>query len=122
VRPQPRAGGADRAAAAWAALVAILLLVPVQVPRGFGAGGAVALDELGHFLLFLVLALLLSRAARPRTRHFLLYAAASSFLYGALLEAMQSGMGVRHAELGDLVADGIGSVAGALVPILRPRP
>ncbi|HVR31048.1 MAG TPA: VanZ family protein [Thermoanaerobaculia bacterium] len=119
-----RVAGADRVLAGWAALVAVLLLAPPQLlPAAvLDRGGRFPLDQAGHFLLFLVVAYLAARAARARTRHPLLWAAAASFLYGAVLEAIQGLLGYRDAEVGDLVANGLGSLAGVLLPVLWRRP
>jgi hypothetical protein len=114
-----------RLLAAWTALVAVLLLTPTEVIRsvaGFDDVGALgALDKAGHFVLFLVLAALAVAPARRRTRHPLLLAGIAAFLYGAALEVLQGLSGVRAPELGDLVADGLGSLAGVLAPGLRRR-
>ena len=118
-----RAAVAERILAGWAALVAIVLLAPAHLlPVAVLDTGRLGLDKPAHFVLFLVTALLASRAARPRLRHPLLLAAVASFLYGALLEGVQGLSGFRDAEVGDLVANGLGSAAGVLVAALGRRP
>jgi VanZ family protein len=115
---------ADRLLAGWTALVAVLLLVPTDFIRevaGLDDVDTLGLDKAGHFLIFLVTAALAAGRAEGRTRHPLLVAGVATFLYGAALELLQGLSGVRYPELGDLIADGLGSLAGVFVPALRRR-
>jgi VanZ family protein len=120
-----RAPGADRALAGWTALIAVLMLAPLDrfaLPDLGSASPLAALDKPVHFVLFFVLAVLAARSARGRARWPLATAVAASLLYGALLEAIQGLSGLRSAELGDLVADGLGCSAAALIPARWRRP
>jgi VanZ family protein len=118
----PATNGADlRWLAVWAAAVAFFLLAPPSLLPGFGAASARGLDKVGHFLLFFALAWLALEPARARTPHPLLVAGGASVAYGALLEVLQGLSGWRSAELGDVVADGIGSFSGVIAPWLWRR-
>jgi hypothetical protein len=112
---------ADRLLLGWAAAVALFLLAPPALVPGLEAAGGSGLDKAGHFVLFLVLALLAVAPARSRTRHPRIVAGVASVLYGAALEALQAATGVRSAEVADLVANGLGTGAGILVPALWRR-
>jgi hypothetical protein len=116
-----RSSGADRRLLAWATLVALLLLAPPGLLPGMGAWSGSGRDKAGHFVLFAVLALLAVAPARLRTRHPLAVAVIGSIAYGGVLEALQALTGARTAEVSDLLADGLGSCAGALVPALWRR-
>jgi VanZ family protein len=116
-----RARSADRWLVLWAGLCAILLLAPPSLVPSLGAAGESNLDKLGHLLLFLVLAALAVAPARGRTRHPLTVVVLGGIAYGALLEVLQGALGWRSAELADLAADGVGSLVGVLVPVLRGR-
>ena len=113
-----RPHGADRWFLGWAIGVALVLLAPPALVPGLATATETGLDKAGHFLLFLVLALLAVPPARARTRHPAAAVVVVGVLYGAVLEGLQAATGVRSAELGDLVADGLGSVAGALAMAL----
>jgi VanZ family protein len=83
-------------------------------------------DKLLHALAFAVLsALLVGAFARgaARVARTLAVAALLATVYGATDEWHQLHVPGRDAELGDLVADAVGAVAGALAAgvLLRPR-
>jgi VanZ family protein len=96
-------------------------MAPPSLVPGLEAAAASGYDKAGHFVLFLVLALLAIAPARHRTRHPLVVTAVACVLYGALLEALQALTGIRSAEVADLVANGLGSSAGVLLPALWRR-
>jgi VanZ family protein len=74
-------------------------------------------DKVEHVLAYLVLAFLVfaSQLPGPRLR-LLAVAVGGSVVLGGLIELIQPLTG-RHAELGDLLADLVGSVAGALLAL-----
>lgn len=86
----------------WASLAPELPEHAVAVP-----------DRLGHLLAYLLLAIWFAAVYPGRGKPFL---AGGLILLGAGLEVLQGLGGVRHAELGDLVADTMGTVLGALLP------
>jgi len=65
-------------------------------------------DKSNHMLGFAMLALLAHRAWPGRT----LIVLAGLLAYGGLIEVLQSFTPNRFAEFGDLVADGVGLLAG----------
>jgi VanZ family protein len=111
----------DRLLLGWATAVGLLLMAPPALMPGLEAAGASGLDKAGHFVLFLVLALLAVAPARARTRHPLIVAAVASVLYGVLLEGLQAATGIRTADVADVVANGLGSSVGVLLPALWRR-
>lgn len=111
--------GPAPAALGWTLLVGAILLLPgsetpTEVPwlRALERAGE---DKVVHFALFAVLAALLGRwgrsagFARP-----LLLAVLLATAYGAGTEALQTVVPGRSAEWLDLVADGVGALAGAV--------
>ena len=116
----PHATG-DRWLLAWAAITAILLLLPAPYVPDLGSAGDWGLDKAAHVLLFLVLAALAVAPARARLRYPVAAAALLSFAFGGLLELLQGALGWRSAEVADLLADGVGSTLGALASLLWNR-
>ncbi len=110
---------ADLLALALALVIAILSLLPPDRLPEVGVS-----DKLEHLLAYVLLGLL----ATLRRRHWghIALALLSIVAYGAAIEYLQPYFG-RTMELGDVVADSIGALAGALiarwlplVPALRP--
>ena len=97
---------------AWAGLIAVLLLAPPEVFPFSGRGKVPGLDKIGHIALFFVLGALALRPVRARSRRPVLAVVIGGILYGGLLEVLQGALGWRSAEVLDLVADSVGSVAG----------
>jgi VanZ family protein len=101
--------------AAWCALVFILSSLPLRVDAGVVPGG----DKTAHVGEYAVLGFLLARAlrnTRPALGRAALVAGAALLgaLYGATDEFHQSTVPERTASLGDLAADGIGALLGAV--------
>jgi VanZ family protein len=115
------ARGSDAVLVAWAAAVGLLMMAPASLLPGLEKAGETGLDKVGHFVVFLVLALLAIVPARRRTRRPLIAAALGCIFYGALLEAVQAAIGTRSAEVADVVANGLGSSVGVLLPALWRR-
>lgn len=107
------------AALGWALLVAVALLVPGSAApssrawlRALEQAGA---DKAVHFLLFGVLAALLGRwRSSGGFGAPLLVAVLAATVYGALTEALQAVVPGRSPEWIDLVADGVGALAGVV--------
>ena len=115
---EPRgASSGDRFVLSWAGLIAVLLLAPPELVPFVGRGSVSGLDKVGHVVLFFVLAALAVGPMRARSRRPLLAVVAGSTLYGGLLEVLQGALGWRSAEVLDLVADGVGAVAGVAVAL-----
>lgn len=108
------------------ALVATLVLSVVYLVLGLQPRPPEALGEVPdvaqHALAYAALAAVTAAAVAPLGPG---RATAAGFAYalghGALLEALQSLTPTRRAELGDLVADGVGALAGVLVSWLLRR-
>lgn len=77
-----------------------------------GAGGLNVNDKLAHFLAFAALASPLS-FSKPRRAAAVVVGAV---LFGALIEVIQPHVG-RSAEWADLLADGLGACAGAVLAV-----
>ena len=112
----------DALLVAWATAIGLLMMAPAWLVPGLEAAGESGFDKAGHFVVFLVLALLAIAPARRRARHPLIAAALGCVLYGVLLETLQAAIGTRTAEVADLVANGLGSSVGVLLPALWRRP
>ena len=83
---------------------------------GSGGSSMPLNDKLIHFLAFAVLVLPLGWA-RPT---WLLWVAAVALAYGAAIEVIQPHVG-RSGEWGDLMADGLGILAGVIPGLLKQR-
>jgi VanZ family protein len=101
----------------WAVLIAVSLLAPTDLVPFMGGGRVPGLDKVGHVALFFVLGALAFGPMRGRVRRPAFVVVAGSTLYGGLLEVLQGALGWRSAEALDLVADGIGSLAGVAVAV-----
>lgn len=91
-------------------LMALVVAVLMLSPGAPGPEGLFGFDKLAHLLSFAAIAMPL---AWRYPRHWRAIAL-GVLAYGGLLELVQPMTG-RHAEWGDLLADGIGSVSGAFV-------
>ena len=116
-RESRRTSGSVRLVLWWAGLIAVSLLAPPELLPFAGRGSVAGLDKAGHVFLFFVLGALAVGPVRARSRRPVLTVLAGSLLYGGLLEMLQGALGWRSAELLDLVADGVGSVAGVAVAL-----
>ncbi len=105
-------------AAAWGALVGVLLLMPVgelpATPLWLPPFLDAISDKLVHAALFFAGAIALARSARALSAsHPLAAAAVAAIAYGGLLELLQGSIG-RDASWGDLGADALGASLAAL--------
>lgn len=101
----------------WALVVFTLCVMPgdsvpdtgIRIPH---------FDKVVHFGMFFITSLLLALPlhlyARFRRRHILLLAVVFAFLYGGILEILQSRFFGRSGDFADLVADLVGAFAGCL--------
>jgi VanZ family protein len=98
----------------WALAIVWLSLTPSPPEVDFEAS-----DKIGHFAAYAMLMLwfaFLYRVAKVR----LIYAAAFVGM-GVALEAIQGALGYRSYEVPDMVANGLGVLAGWAVAALAPR-
>lgn len=97
------------ALATWVAALIFLSLLPgVTAPTA-----VLSWDKFNHFAAYFVLTVLSARFLlgwRSAPAHAWLIAACCAFVLGGLLELLQGMMEVgRHAEWGDLLANGVGA-------------
>lgn len=95
--------------AAWMVLTGVGGMLPPLGPRGYQAGGPAY-----HLVGFSVLTVLLSRWLPPA------WAAVAAWLYGLLLEGLQSLVPYRGAEVADLAVNAA-AVALGLVAVAVKR-
>jgi hypothetical protein len=101
----------------WSVIVFVLLAMPgngMFVENWFNG---IHLDKLVHFLLFFILTLLWVQFVQQKTtitKGMLLFIAAIATLYGIAMEFVQIYTG-RDFSTGDMLADGAGAFAGALM-------
>lgn len=97
-------------------LIALAITALTLTPSGASGQGVPGVDKLAHFLAFAVLAMPMAYARRLPLWQIVLAGVA----YGGLIELIQPHVG-RSAEWGDLLADGLGVVSGALVAAMMAR-
>lgn len=99
----------------WSLLTALALLAPlgaIETPSSLPDWASAAV----HFILFFGMVWLLGRhLCGMRVSHPLFWAVLASFVYGALLETAQLWIPGRSFEVGDLLLNGAGCLAGAAV-------
>lgn len=95
----------------WACACAVLMLslLPPSAPLP-----TTGWDKSNHVLAFAALAFLAENAWLRRTRVVL----PSLLVYGLFIEVLQSFTSHRHAEWGDLWADGLGLLMGEVLALL----
>lgn len=103
-------GGWWIATAAYAALLFVVSVIPVEPKAGVPYLDKVA--HLGEYLLFAWLLAQAVRAARRRDRVVSLWAWIVATSYGGLLEGVQAMLPWRSAELADAVANAVGAALG----------
>jgi VanZ family protein len=103
----------DKLGLLWAGIIGTLSLTP-----GTSLPEVPISDKLEHFLAYALLGLLLS------LRRHSIYALAATLLasiaYGSLIELIQPYLN-RHGELGDILANSSGALAGVLTALLLQR-
>jgi VanZ family protein len=98
--------------AVWTAGIAAGSLLP-------GIGAPSGPDVLLHGAAYLGLAWLIRSALADGSRGGWWRAVVSAAAYGILMEAAQSTVGYRAAQLHDVMANTAGALAGALLPPIR---
>ncbi len=97
-------------AAIWTVVVLILLIVPATMVSSAGVPHA---DKVAHFGVFAVLGLLWMAALRRPIPQRSLFVFVGGVAFGILTEYLQaSHTAGRQGELGDVLADTLGLVAG----------
>ena len=98
-------------AAIWTFFVLILLIVPAVMVSG--AGNIPHADKVAHFAVFAVLGLLWMAALRRPIPQRSVFVFVGGLAFGILTEYLQAAHTAgRQGELMDVVADGVGLVAG----------
>jgi VanZ family protein len=99
---------------AWAAVVAVLTLLPADRLPPTPAWRLLSFDTAAHAGVFVVLALPLRRWWRAAGgRQSVVGTFVVALAYGALIECLQMTMALgRHGEWSDLLSDGLGALAG----------
>jgi len=101
-----------RLAAAWYAIGAVMLLAVALISLVPGPDIGVS-DKLSHLVTYFLLAGWFSLLAINRTR--LGWSVIGLIAYGMLIELLQGMTSYRHPEWGDVLANGIGVLAGILL-------
>ena len=99
----------------WAILIFVVCMMPSgRVPKV----GIPYMDKVFHFGVFFVQSVLLSLLPNIRTKsgyfRIILLSTLPAFVYGGLIEILQSRYFGRTGEWGDLIADVAGGLAGAM--------
>jgi VanZ family protein len=113
-------------AVTWLLLVTILLCIPgTKLPK-IGWQDKIWLDKWIHVFLFMVLVILWTKAYSNKkniqqgSRKIFIQIMVIGCLYGVLMEIVQKYfIPFRSFDLGDIIADGIGCVAGYFFAIKR---
>lgn len=112
-------GAAARVAWRCCAIAVCVAIAIGTLTPGNAAATLTASDKADHLLAFAALATACALAFRPGWRAHLGVAAAT-VAYGACIEAAQSHVPGRHADVADLLADAIGVAFGlALAALVR---
>ncbi|MBC7447127.1 MAG: VanZ family protein [Hymenobacteraceae bacterium] len=108
---------------AWAAVIALLTLLPADRLPLTPTWRLLSFDTAAHAGVFVVLASLLQRSwGTVAGRRSFLGTFAISLAYGALIEWLQTAMHLgRHGEWSDLLSDGLGALIGAALAGMLPR-
>ncbi|MHC5057754.1 MAG: VanZ family protein [Planctomycetota bacterium] len=103
---------------AWAALVAVLSVLP---GRAFPDHGTTGVGTVGHFVVYLVLAFLAQHAARKPCLMYWVVVTVSCGLFGAALEVVQQLLPGRTMSVADGLVNFLGAAAGSAVYVLWAR-
>ena len=103
----PQEAALHRIALVLSAVLAVVIAVLTLTP-GDGVPGPSGMDKVYHFTAFAALVWPVT-ASRPRTA---LWAVPAAIAFGIAIEIIQPHVG-RHRELGDVVANSLGALAGA---------
>jgi len=103
---------------AWAALVALLSVLPM---RGLPTGGLPGIDKVAHFVFYTVLALLAQRVAWKPCLTCWAVVTVSCGLFGAILELAQRSLPGRSMSVADALVNLAGAAAGSTAYFLWNR-
>ena len=100
----------------WAIMIFVLCTLP---PGNFHSVRIPYFDKIAHFGIFFVQSLLLSLLLNFQTRksyiRIILLSTLLAFVYGGLIEILQSKFFNRSGEILDLIADILGAFTGAMI-------
>ena len=100
----------------WAIMIFVLCILP---PGNFHSVRIPYFDKIAHFGIFFVQSLLLSLFFNFRTRksyiQIIFLSTLLAFVYGGLIEILQSKFFNRSGEFLDLIADILGAFSGAII-------
>lgn len=104
----------------WLLLITILLCLPgTKLPK-VQWSDKIWLDKWVHFFLFLVLVLLWCRAHSIKSKKSFLIITSLSIAYGIIMESVQQYfIPFRSFDIGDILANSIGSIAGYFISAKR---
>ena len=101
---------------AWAILIFVLCTMP---PSGLPKVKILYFDKFAHFGVFFVQSVLLSLLFNFQTRksyfQIILLSTLMAFIYGGIIEILQSKFFNRAGDLYDLIADILGGFFGAMI-------
>jgi VanZ family protein len=111
-------------AVAWLALITILLCIPGSRLPKINWEDKILLDKWVHFFLFLILVLLwctyFTGGSKVKVKEIFLKITILSMIYGIGMEIVQHYfIPLRSFSYGDIIADGLGSVAGYFISVKR---
>ena len=98
----------------WAVAIAVLSFVPQEYAIGSGLG-----DKLSHMVAYALLTCSAALGWRDRVR--LPITLLAVLTYGATIEVLQAWVPGRVADWGDLLANTIGTIAGAGMAVVAAR-
>lgn len=96
----------------WLCLLAALSLAPLDAPKGVEHQ-----DTFGHAIAYGITAVLFFRQFRSRGTHRFIWAVSvcAAFLYGVIMEVMQSFTPSREFSYADMAANAAGAAAAAVI-------
>jgi len=110
-------------AVVWLVLVTTLLCIPGSSLPKINWEDKILLDKWVHFFLFLILVMLWCayfKGSKVKFREIFLRITILSMIYGIGMEVVQHYfIPLRSFAYGDIIADGLGSVAGYFISVNR---
>jgi VanZ family protein len=105
---------------------AIIIFIACSIPSGKLPGVKIQhADKMAHFLVFFVQSVLLSLFLRFMTQksyfQIILISTLQAFVYGGIIEVLQSEFFNRSGDVFDLLADTLGGFLGAAIYPIVPR-
>ena len=100
----------------WAIIIFILCTLP---PSEIKKTGIHHIDKAAHFGIFFIQSILLSLLLRFRTKksffHIIIFCTLLAFVYGGIIEILQTKYFNRSGEIYDLIADVTGGFLGSII-------